>query len=402
VPTFLYKAKQGPGKTVEGELAADSRTAAVAAVDAMGLSPVWVREKPAALRRGRAILGARRVSYRDVSVFTRQLASLTKSSVPILRALATIGEQTENGGLRRIVEDVESSIRDGNMLSSALAKYPSLFPELYVSMVRSGESGGVLDRMLFRLSEAREKEDEVRRKVQSALAYPVLVLCVGVATVVALFAFFLPKIVALFDGYESLPLPTRILISLSHFFSDQWYWMALVLLLSAAVFNRLAAIEKGRTFIDAIKLRLPVIRKFILEADVARFCRTLSLLVEAGIQVDKAISLSANTLANAVLRDEIEEVRRNTVLQGAPLSEGLRRTRHFPVFVANMAAVGEEAGRLDESLEEVASFYEKEVDQHTRLATSLLEPMLILAVGAIVGFIVAAMLLPIFEIGTGV
>lgn len=399
MPTFIYKAKDGPGKTVEGELDAESRAVAVADLDVMGYSPVWVREKDTDSGKT-AAFRSRKISQRDITVFTRQLASLTKSGVPILRALSTIGEQTENRNLRTVVEDLESTIRDGNMLSDALAKYSELFSELYINMVRSGESAGILDTILFRLTEAREKEDEMRRKVQSAIAYPMLIVFVGIVTVFVLLAFFLPRVVDLFKDYRDLPLSTRFLIGTSNFFAQNWYWIVLAVFLLIAVFKRLASLEKGKTFIDRIKLHMPLVNRFIRESDIARFAGTLSLLIDVGIPIDKGLALSANTLRNTVLRDEIEKIRQDIVRQGLPLSAGLKRTRYFPVFVANMAAVGEEAGRLDESLAEIALFYEKEVDQQSKLAVSLLEPVLILAVGVIVGFIVAAMLLPIFKIST--
>ena len=240
----------------------------------------------------------------------------------------------------------------------------------------------------------------MRRKVQSAMAYPLLVVIMGVVTVFVLLSFFLPRVTGLFQDYEKLPLPTRILMEISDGFHSHWYWIVLGVMLVAAVFRRLSALEKGKTFVDGIKLHMPLVGKFTRESDIARFARTLALLLDAGISIDRALPLSANTLRNAVLKDEIEKVLQGTVRQGMSLSAGLRKTRFFPVFVANMTAVGEEAGRLEDSLNEIASFYEKEVDQQARLVASMLEPLLILVVGAVVGFIVAAMLLPVFELGT--
>jgi type IV pilus assembly protein PilC len=398
MPRFTYKAKNGPGKTVEGDLNAESQSAAVAALEAMGCSPIWVTEKEEPEAGGIQRLRRRRVSSRDVTLFTRQLASLTKSGVPILKALSTIGEQTENTAFRRIVEDLGNTIRDGNMLSGALAKYPRFFPEIYINMVRSGESAGMLDTTLSRLADAREREDEIRRKVQAAIAYPLLIVSVGIITVFVLLAFFLPKVVGLFKDYRDLPLPTRILMGVSGFCSANWYWIVLVTALLVVIVKRLASQEKGRAWMDGIKLHLPLVNRFILESEIARFARTLALLIEAGIPIDKALTLSGDTLHKTLLREEIETIRKHTVLQGGALSSGMKKSRFFPPFVSNMTAVGEEAGRLDESLNEVASYYEKDVDQQTRLATSLLEPALILGVGAIVGIIVAAMLLPIFRL----
>jgi type II secretory pathway component PulF len=400
MPTYLYKAKDGPGSAVEGEVSAESESAAAAAVDAMGLSPVWVREKTES--SGKAIRSmVRGVAPREITVFSRQLASLLKSGVPILRALTTIRDQTEKAAFRRVVDDIENRIRRGDMLSDALKRHPRLFPELYINMVRSGEWGGVLDTILARLAESREQEEEMRRKVQAALAYPLLVVAVGFSTVFILLAFFMPKVISLFEGYRNLPLPTRILIAVSHFFSSSWYWMVLLAILLVAVYRRTSSHEQGRLAMDRFKLRVPFLRQFIQQSEIARFSRTLSLLLDSGVSVDRGLDLSARTLRNTALRQEVEEVRHHTVQQGMAMSAGLKKAKHFPSFVANMAAVGEESGKLETALTEVAVFYEKEVEQQSRMAVSLLEPVLILIVGTVVGLIVTAMLLPIFDLGRG-
>jgi type II secretory pathway component PulF len=402
MPLYAYKVKRGPGRAIEGVIEAASQAEALERLERDGASPVWVRETDeTATRRRRSWRSDRRITPRDVTVFTRQLASLIRSSVPILRALATIADQTENVRFRRIVEGIAADIREGGMLSDAFAREPALFPELTVSMVRAGESAGLLDVILERLADAREAEEEVRRKVQAAMAYPLLVLAVGAATVFTLFAFFLPRVVELFRDVRDLPLPTRLLIGTSDVFARYWAPMLIAVLTLAVVYRRLMAADAGRAAIDGLTLRVPLLGRFVREAEIARFARTLGLLIRAGIPIDRALDLGAQTLANSVMRAEIEVVRHNTVQQGARLSEGLKRSDHFPPFVANMAAVGEEAGRLDESLAEIATFYEREVEQQSRLATSLLEPILILGVGLIVGFIVASMLLPIFQLSTG-
>lgn len=399
MPTYLYKAKKGPAKTVDGEIAAESNAAAVASLDAMGLMPIWVREKTAEDIKT-AKFSYRSVSLRDVTMFTRQLASLTKSGVPILRSLMTIRDQTESPALKLVVQDLEASIREGNMLSGAMQAHQEIFPELYINMVRSGESAGALDTVLTRLADAREKDEELRRKIQAAMAYPLLVITVGIITVFVLLSFFLPKVIALFKDFKDLPLPTRILVETSNFFSQNWYWMVLLTLLAAAVYKRIMSMSHGKQVIDGLKLRIPVLNGFLIKADIARFTRTMALLVESGIAIDKAILYSISTLNNYVLREEITGFQRETVRQGIPLSVGLKRSKYFPAIVANMTAVGEETGKLEDALNEIASFYEKEIEQQGRIITSLIEPILILVVGLLVGFIVAAMLLPIFKLGT--
>ncbi len=400
MPTYAYRAKDGPGKTVDGTMVAESRSAVLAALDQQGLMAVSVRETVEKVRRGRLSL-SRPVRFHDVTLFTGQLASLTRSGVPILRAMQTIADQTENPRLRRTVESMGASIRDGNMLSSAMEEHPTLFPELYINMVRAGESSGLLAEILLRLAESREKEEDMRRKLQAAMAYPLLILVVGLTTVFALLAFFLPRVVELFRGYADLPLPTRILMGVSDFFAANWYWMVMAMLLIGFALNRLAALDKGRVFFDTFKLRLPFLGRFIKESELSRFARTFALLIDAGMPIDKSLALSNGTVRNAVLRNALEDVRLSTVEQGETLSIGLQRCAIFPAMVTNMAAVGEEGGRLDEAMTEVAVYYEKQCDQRSRLAASLVEPILILGVGALVGFIVAAMLLPIFELGTG-
>lgn len=400
MPNYLYKAKDGPGKTVQRELIAESEASAIARIEAMGLIPVWVRPK------GRGHAASSKPSQRgvrpsDVSVFTRQLASMLKSGVPILRALSTIGDQTENRRLQAVVGDLEASIRDGSMLSEGMRRYTKLFPELYVNMVESGETGGVLDTILFRLAEAGETEEENRRKVQAAMAYPVLVAVVGALTVFVLLTFFMPRVTALFDGYKQLPLATQILLAVSRFFSQSWYWIVMGVVAVLAVFHRLAALDRGRTFVDGIKLRLPLFGRFLRDVDLARFARTFALLIDSGVSIDRVLTLSANAIHNAVLRHEVESVRTRTVKHGMTLSASVKASIVFPPFVGNMLAVGEETGRIDESLNEVARFYEGCVDRQSRMVTSLIEPVLLLVVGLVVGFIVFAMLLPIFEIGSG-
>jgi type II secretory pathway component PulF len=402
MPRYVYKAKRGPDQTLEGQIEAVSREAAVASLDAMGYIPISVqeaREKGSIPLRFRQLW--RKASARDVTVFTYQLASLTRAGVPILRALSTIAEQTESPALSSVIEDVRQKIQDGGMLSDSMSRHPAVFPEIYVSMIRSGESAGRLDAVLQRMAETREKEEEVRRRVQAALAYPALILVVGVGTVFVLLAFFLPRVAALFKDFRHLPLPTRILIGISEFFSNHWPWMLILVLLGAAVLARLMSREKGRLLMDRVQLRLPLIGRFMLHAEIARFARTLAMLIEAGVSIEKALVLSEHTFHNHILRKEMEDVRVRTVRQGATLSSGLRKAAHMPALIANMTAVGEEAGRLEESLGEVAALYERDCDQQSRLMVSLLEPALILGIGGVVGFIVAAMLLPIFRLSSG-
>ncbi len=396
MPTYHYTAKSGPGHAREGDLIADSEADALARLEAMGYTPIRLREQalPNARRH------ARPVGRRDITVFTRQMAGLLKAGVPMLRALATVAAQADKYRGARLIESLADAVRNGVPLSTALSEHPHLFSSVYISMVRAGESAGALDRVLRCLAEVREKEDAMRQRVQAAIAYPLLLLGVGAVTVFVLLAFFMPRVIVLFEGLERLPWPTRLLLAISGWVSRYRFWILLVSALPVVLIHRLTGFERGRLWMDRLLLRMPLVKSFLLFDDVARFSRTLALLITAGVPISGALTLAAATLQNRVLRDEIEAVRDATVQQGRAFSEGLRRARYFPPFLATMTAVGEEGGRIEETLDETALYYERETDRMGQLVSALLEPVLILTVGALVGFIVAAMLLPIFELGT--
>lgn len=396
--SFVYKAKMGPGNTEQGEIHAENRSAAIEQLNARGMVPVWVREKSEGSGEGHGFRFKRRVKARDITLFTRQFASLSRSGVPVLSALSTCARQSENPAFRKVLEEMEGGIRDGGMFSDSLARFPELFSGVYINMVRAGESAGKLDIILQRLADTREKEEEVRRKVQAAIAYPALVVTVGVLTVFLLLTFFMPRVVDLFRNFDDLPVPTRMLIGISGVFSGYWYWMVMGVVLLLLIYRRTVSTGSGRQAVDAFKLSMPLIGGVIMRHQMAVFSRTLALLIEAGINIDRGMRLSAGALVNSVLKNKLLQAADETVNQGAPFSAALKKVGFIPPMVINMSAVGEQGGRLDESLSEVASFYEAEIEQQTRVVMSLIEPVLILVVGGIVGFIVAAMLLPIFKL----
>jgi type II secretory pathway component PulF len=402
VPTFAYKAKHGPDKTVDGEVQSENRAAAVARLERMGYSPLWI-EEVAGSQRGTPSTRGHKIKTRDITVFTRQLGGLLRAGVPILRALTTIQQQTENAALRGVVMEISGSVRDGRTFSESLSRYPALFSDLYVNMVRSGESAGMVDEILMRLAEARESDDEIRSRVIAAIAYPALVLSVGVLSVFVILTFFLPRIMHLFEGSTVvLPWPTRIVMAVSSVCSNYWGGLVALVGVSLLLLGRYFKTEAGRMALDGMLLKLPVIGAFAQDTDIVRFARTLALLVKAGISVDRALALSGNTLVNGRLRAAVLAAANETVHQGATVAAGFKRRSEIPGFVTNMVAVGEESGRLDEALMEVAAFYQRELDRDLRQVTTLLEPALILLVGVVVGFIIFAMLLPIFQIGQAV
>jgi type II secretory pathway component PulF len=410
MPKFIYKAKKGPGEAVAGEIVADNQDQAVAKIERAGLSPVSVVEKLEGAAKEKSVQTVqargplppnRKIRTKDVDAFTWQLASLVKARVPILRALTLIAQQTDNGAFQAAVEDLKQQVKDGKTLSESMRHYPKLFNNLYLSMVKSGEQGGALEEVLYKIAEHREKEQKMKRKIQSAVAYPSVMLVVGVGTVFVMLTFFMPKFIGIFERMKrELPLPTKILIGASHFMSEHWVWFIVSAGSAAVIFGRGRPGGKKKFFFDLIKLHTPLVKQFVRDAEIAKFCRTLGMLLKNGLSVYDSLSLAAGTLDNDVLRKQLEATGKDIVNQGATLSASLKKVKVFPNFAINMIAVGEEGGRLEESLSGVAEAYEKEVEQAIGIMTSLLEPLLILTIGGIVGFIVFAMLLPIFDIGT--
>ena len=417
MPIYKYTAKRGPGEVVTGEVEAPSQDQALLKLEKMKLVPVKIGEALAAKdNRKRSesladkagelptvrkkISPAVKVKASDLDTFTRQLASLVKSGIMMLQSLAILAQQTESKALKEVVADLAGKIKDGKMLSEAMTAYPRIFNGMYLNMIKAGERSGTLDQVLFRLAQHREREQELRQKVTAALAYPVLVIIVGAGTIFIMLTYFLPKLTSVFKGMkQELPLPTKILMGITGFMSGHWYIFPLAALLLFAVFVRMRKANKTKILLDMIMLRIPFLQKFTRNAQIARFARSLAMLQKNGLPIHESLELAADTLDNEALKGSVREAARTVVEQGLSLSESFTRTKIFPDFTLNMVMVGEKSGRLVESLEEIADVYEREVEQSIKIMSSLMEPILILVVGAIVGFIVFAMLLPVFNIG---
>jgi len=397
---FFYKAKRGPAEEVSGRIEAENKDMALHKLTAMNLYPISIAEEDIGQSsfQNKALLHFKRVSIKDISVFTRQLSDLLEAGLPLVRALTVLNEQTASSQLRAIIGDLKSSIQDGNTLSESLAKYENVFSGLYVSMVRSGETGGGLERVLIRLAEFQEAQDELSTSVKRAMAYPALMATVGAATVFILITFVIPKIVSMFqDLNQTLPLPTAILLNISGFIRNFWWIIIGFVMLGYFLYSRFTASGEGRIFLDRLKLKIPVAGQLVLRAETARFARTLSTLLENGVPILNAFTVVIDIMENEILREEAKAAQKD-IREGSSLAKGLSKGSHFPVFVTNMIAIGEESGTLEKALLKVAMSYEREVDKTIKMMTSLLEPLMILAVGLVLGFIVIAMLLPIFEI----
>jgi type II secretory pathway component PulF len=402
MPLYSYKAKHGPGKVLDGRIEASSTDDAVDILARQGLTAVSLTECLLDSRSGAPFSGRprRRISPEDIDVFTRQLAGLLSSGVPLLRGLSLICRQASHRSLAEVVAVLERNIRQGASFSQALEMFPAIFNDLFLGMVKAGEQGGSLAEALLGLAEYRRRERETRQKVSAALVYPVFMIVLGVLTVFLMLTFFLPRYVALFaDMRQTLPLATRMLIGLSRFMSDNWYWF---FALFFAVFLVLppGGLRKGsrqKLFRDRIGLRLPLVSVFLQSSEAAKFARTLALLVKSGVPVCEGLHFAAEVVDNDIFRAALHKARLQVINDGRALNTALGDSGVLPPFALGMIAVGEENGRLEWALKDVAEVYEQEVEQSLKVVTTLIEPVLILCLGLVVGFIVFAMLLPIFN-----
>jgi len=396
--TFIYQAKAGPQKIVEGLLEAESRQGALDKISKMGYFPVRVDESGEEKERQSSLPFMRRVGIMDLSLFTRQLSDLLESGVPLMKALRVVEDQTENKKLSQIIREIRAQVKDGKSLSDGMKSYPDVFSNVYTSLIRAGEVGGILGSTLSRLSEFAEGEDELRSKVIAAMAYPALISIVGVGTVLFLVAFIVPRLAGMFaDMGQSLPWMTVLLTRASGLLTR--YWWAGILLAGGGIAALSAGSrkEKGRLFLDKAVLRMPLWGTVIKKVAIARFARTLGMLLTGGVPILDALKVVTGALNHAVLEEQLGNAAQS-VQHGASLSESLKGMPDFPAFICNMIAVGEEGNLLEKALFKVAVTYERQADRAVKMMTSLLEPLMILAVGSVIGFIVIAMLLPIFQI----
>lgn len=408
MPTYKYKAKKGPEDIVEGKIEALSEKSAVEKLSQAGYLPMRIEldirqareaSKAAAGKPQNAPRFARkRVNRREVTVLSRELSSLLKSGVPILKALDIIYGQSGQSGLKDILNTIRSDIKEGATLSSALLKYPAIFNPVYIALVKSGEDGGALPQALLRIAEYRLRQEEMLSRLRMALAYPVFMAAVGVATVAFMLIYVMPRIIGLFANTgQKLPLPTQILISASTALRQQGFWIILSFLIFVFIARRQLKTAPGRLFLSSFKLRFPFLGKFILKAELARFSRTLELLLKNGITILKALDIAIPVLSNDIIKNSLRQSVKD-LQAGGSFGKSLKDSKLFPNFMADLIAVGEESGRLSDSLQEIADSYERDTDEQMRLMSALFEPLMILIIGSIVGFIVVAMLLPIFEI----
>lgn len=402
MPQFTYKAKDTSGQLINGTLEAENTQSVIARLQSMGYFPVSVQDSKSAQASGAApAVKAKRIKINDMATFNRQLADLLSSGIPLVKALTVIQNQTQNPSLRQIIQQVTQDVSGGDSLAGALSRHPKIFNKLSVAMVKAGEAGGLLDQVLQRLADFSESEAETRSKIKSALAYPVVMVVAGAGAVMVLMTVVMPKIMKIYEDLDQqLPGTTVFLIKVSMFLQSYWYVVIGAVIGIIAVLWRAKNTTEGKRALDNFLVKVPLLGEMIIKKEVANFARTLGSLLHNGVSILHALEITHGVLENQVVADEVATIPEN-VTQGEGIAAPLRSSTVFPPVVVNMMAIGEETGRLDTVLMKVAKSYDTEVDRSMKTLTSLMEPIIILGMGLVVGFIVISMLLPIFSIDPG-
>ncbi|HVE46364.1 MAG TPA: type II secretion system F family protein [Acidimicrobiales bacterium] len=396
--TYAYKVRDKAGKIHQGELEADSTVLVANKLRQLGYMPIAIDKKTESVGKKELHLFKPKAGLKDLAVFSRQFAVMIDSGLSLLRALSILETQTENKFLAEVLGQVRADVEKGTSLSQALGRHPKVFNRLYVSMVRAGETGGVLDSVLVQLADTIEKQVELRQKVKSAMTYPVAVLCLVILIVTAMLLFIVPTFKGLYvDLGGTLPLPTRILLAVSDILK-KWFLLVIAAQFGFVwVFKRWIETTKGRSAWDAFKLKVPVFGKLVHLTALTRFARTLASLLRAGVPILESLEITSDTVGNTVVKKAILDVE-DGVKQGEAMAHRLANHPVFPPMVVQMIAVGEETGAVDTMLDKIGSFYEQEVEATVDALTSLLEPLLIVVMGGAVGGMVVALYMPMFNI----
>lgn len=401
MPTYKYVGRDVLNRKRKGVIEArDLETAKEALLNQGIIAIERLEEESSSFKRQFSFFIFNRISNRDLLIFTRQLYAMIHAGVPLVKALKTISEQVTNKRLKQIIKSIVVYIEEGGKFSNALFQYRDIFGDLYISMIRAAEEAGTFEGTLRRLSEYLERMEQLRGKIKSALFYPIFVLVVATIIIVGMMVFVIPMFQKLYaDLGGTLPAITQMVIDSGVFLRKYIGWIILgIIIVNILIFQLRKKSRKFRYFTDLILLRLPIFGDLFLKSSIANFSRTFSSLLSSGITLIKALAVSADTANNEVLRKAIEKVRQQ-VEAGVSLSLAMSRVSIFPPMVVNMVAIGEHAGSLDDMVAKVADFYEEEVNRTVDALTSIIEPLMLVIIGAIIGVIILALYLPVFKLG---
>jgi type IV pilus assembly protein PilC len=403
--TFAYTGRNRQGMVKKGEVAAKTRNEAMEQLRKQNIVVMSLDERAAKEGAGWTFEIGGGVTDKDLVVFTRQFATMINAGLPLIQALEILASQSENKQLRKAVGEVRTQVEGGATFADALRKHPKVFDELYVNMVHAGEVGGLLDTILGRLSKHIEKAMKLKAQIKSAMVYPAAILSVAVIVITVLMVWVIPIFAKMFaemsGGKMGLPGPTQIVIDVSNFMQSYIIHLAIGAVLAGWGIKKYYGTPKGRLAMDRMFLKLPIVGELIRKTAVAKFTRTLGTLITSGVPILDGLSITAKTAGNKVIEEAIMSARMS-ISGGKTIAEPLSKGEVFPKMVTHMISVGETTGALDAMLGKIADFYEDEVDQAVAALTSLLEPMMMVFLGTVVGFIVVAMYLPIFQMASAI
>ena len=396
MPTFTYSARNVSGTLQQGEIEVPTREEVVGHLRKQKLIPVKIEQKKSALDLANVTIG-NPIKTRDIVIFTRQFATMINSGLPLVQSLDILTRQTENKAFSKVIQKVQHDVESGNTLADALRQHPKVFSDLYTNMVAAGEVGGILDVILLRLATFLEKNDALVRKIKGAMVYPAVIFAVAIIAVATLLIVVIPTFQGMFEGVGvALPGPTLFVIFLSESLQAYWYVFVGIVLALVVLVRYIYSTSEGELAIDRMLLHAPVFGNLLRKSSVARFTRTLGTLVASGVSILEGLEITAKTAGNRVIQDAVMESR-TSIAGGETISEPLKRAGVFPPMVVSMINVGEQTGGLDEMLTKIADFYDEEVDQAVESLLSAMEPIMIVFLGGIVGGMIVAMYLPIFD-----
>ena len=399
MPTYVWKGRNQYGEKRKGEVDAPDQAAALAHVKRMRITDPVVKEKPKDLLESIPFFQPR-VTDKDIVVFTRQLATMIDAGLPLVQCLEILSKQQENSTFKRVIGEIQEDVEAGTTFADSMRKHPKVFDSLYSNMIEAGETGGILDTILNRLAIFMEKTMALKKKIKGAMVYPVICLAIALLILVVILVFVIPVFEEMFSQMDAaLPVPTQIVVAISHTFKNNLLWIILPTILIIYIFRKVYSTEKGRYRIDQFFLRLPVVGVLIRKVAVAKFTRTLSTMLQSGVPILEALQVVAKTAGNKVIERAVFRVG-DAIAEGRPMAEPLMESGVFPNMVVQMINVGESVGALDTMLEKIADFYDEEVDQAVANLTAMIEPFMMVFLGGMIGTLVVAMYLPIFEMAS--
>jgi len=398
VISFQYRAKNYEGKSIQGELEGDSKEQVIAKLREKGFFITSITKKKTVFSIN---LFAGSVSSKDISIFAQMFSVMMGAGVPLVRCLSILQGQTDNGAFGKIIGQIRSDVEGGSTLSAALAKHPRVFDTLFVNLVRAGEAGGILDGILRRLATYLESSEALKSKVKGALTYPVVILSIAGLVVLALIMFVLPQFKSIFESMNvELPFITKFLLQLSDMLVAWWFVIIPCIFVIPWALMEFFRTDKGGRLYDTYILRMPAFGNMMRKMAVARFTRTLGTMITSGVPILQALEVTAATAGNIVIKEAVDSTR-NSIREGESIADPLKNCNVFPAMVVQMISVGEETGELDKMLMKIADFYEVEVDNAVKGLTSIIEPVVIVFMGLIIGGIVLAVFMPMLTLVNG-